>query len=244
MKAILTHRGKGQCNIAELGYQDCLISDVYKHMGKSGVPPQYFISDYTDTYLDIKDVIRSLSFPYLRRCALLWKVINSSMPMPFSHGAHVLESSSHAMDVTMGYETDCSLEELTEVEELEKMFKIPPGHVVLRDKVLRSLASKWLHHFTQECEVRSLQCTPKLTPAVPYKLMVLPHLYQDLLQRYASWPAGSSLLILIYITIFIKKCSLGTLSSTAISVEKFQMILLCACFVETCAHLTGNHAAS
>lgn len=183
-QAILTYRGKRQCNITELGYHDCLISDVYKHMGESGVPPQYFISDYIDTYSDIKDVIRSLSFPYLRRCALLWRVINSSLPVPFSHGAHVLENSSNATDVTMGYETDCSLEELTEVEELEKMFKIPPVHVVLRDKVLRSLASKWLQHFTQECEVRFLQCTTKLTPAVPYKLMVLPHLYQDLLQKY------------------------------------------------------------
>ncbi|XP_074362573.1 E3 ubiquitin-protein ligase PRT6 isoform X3 [Apium graveolens] len=183
-QAILTHHGKRQCNITELGYHDCLISDVYKHMGESGVPPLSFIPNYTDTYSDIKNVIRSISFPYLRRCALLWKVINSSMPVPFSHGAHVLESSSNATDVTMGYETDCTLEEFTEVEELEKMFKIPPVHVVLRDKMLRSLASKWLHHFTQERDVRSLQCTTKLSPAVPYKLMVLPHLYQDLLQRY------------------------------------------------------------
>ncbi|XP_017241255.1 E3 ubiquitin-protein ligase PRT6 isoform X2 [Daucus carota subsp. sativus] len=183
-QAILTYRGKRQCSITELGYHDCLVSDIYKFMEESGVPQQYFVSNYTDTYSDIKDYIRSLSFPYLRRCALLWKVIHSSMPVPFSHGAHVSESSSNATDVTLGYETNCSREELTEVEELEKMFKISPMHFVLRDEVLRSLASKWLRHFSQECKVRSLQCTTKLTPTVPYKLMLLPHLYQDLLQRY------------------------------------------------------------
>lgn len=210
LKAILTYRGKSQCSITELGYYDCLISDIYKFMGESAVPQQYLVSDYIDTYSDIKDIIRSLSFPYLRRCALLWKVINSSMPVPFSHGAHVLESRTNATDVTMGYETNCSLEELAEVEELEKMFKIPPVHVILRDEVLRSLAFKWLHHFSQECEVRSLQCTMKLTPAVPYKLMLLPHLYQDLIQRYAFLLTERSLLTLIYLAVFIEKCILGT----------------------------------
>lgn len=210
LQAILTYRGKRQCSINELGYHDCLVSDIYKFMEESGVPQQYFASNYTDTYSDIKDYIRSLSFPYLRRCALLWKVIHSSMPVPFSHGAHVSESSSNATDVTLGYETNCSREELTEVEELEKMFKISPMHFVLRDEVLRSLASKWLRHFSQECKVRSLQCTTNLTPTVPYKLMLLPHLYQDLLQRYASLLTGSSLLTLLCLAVFIEKCLLGT----------------------------------
>ncbi|XP_059667816.1 E3 ubiquitin-protein ligase PRT6 [Cornus florida] len=183
VQTIITYCKGHQCNTTELGCHDCLITDVYKMMGECGVAQQYFVSNYIDPSCNIKDMIRRLSFPYLRRCALLWKLINSSTSAPFSDGAQVLDISSHAIDDMMECANDLEIE-LVEVEQLEKMFKIPSLDVVLKDGVLRSLVFKWFHHFLKEFEVHSLQCVLHLTPAVPFKLMHLPHLYQDLLQRY------------------------------------------------------------
>uniref|UniRef100_A0A5B7BIP5 E3 ubiquitin-protein ligase n=1 Tax=Davidia involucrata TaxID=16924 RepID=A0A5B7BIP5_DAVIN len=182
-QAIITYCSKCQCNTAELGCHDCLIADIAKIMGEYGVAQQYFVSNYIDPSCDIKDMIRSLSFPYLRRCALLWKLINSSTSAPFSEEAQVLDRSSHTIDDMMECANGIEVE-LIKVEELEKMFKIPSLDVVLKDKVLRSLVLKWFYHFSKEFESRSLQCILHSTPAVPFKLMHLPHLYQDLLQRY------------------------------------------------------------
>ncbi|CAL5388291.1 unnamed protein product [Camellia sinensis] len=181
-QAIITYCAKCQCNATELGCDDVLITDISKVMGEYVIAKQYFVSNYIDLSYDIKDTIRSLSFPFLRRCALLWKVVNSSTSAPFSDGAQVLDRSSHAIDDMMEY-TNAIKVELVEVEKLEKMFKIPNLDVVLNDKVLRSVVLRWFHHF-MECVVHNRQSVLHLTPAVPFKLMHLPHLYQDLLQRY------------------------------------------------------------
>ncbi|KAA8518905.1 hypothetical protein F0562_016321 [Nyssa sinensis] len=153
-QAIITYCRKCQCKTAELGYHDCLIADISKIMGEYGVTQQHLVSNYIDPSFDKNDAVRSFSFPYLRRCALLWKLMNSSSSAPFSEGAQVLDRSSHTIDDMMECANAIEVE-LIKVEELEKMFKIPPLDVVLKDK-----------------------------PAVPFKLMRLPLLYQDLLQRY------------------------------------------------------------
>ncbi|KAM7464065.1 hypothetical protein LguiA_032186 [Lonicera macranthoides] len=182
-QAIIIYLGKRESNISELGFHDSLITDILKFTGVYGFVQQYFVSNYVDPSSDIKDTIRKLSFSYLRRCALLWNLINSSTCTPYSDGAHVHDQSSHALDDRMEYVSG-SLEELAEIEELEKMFKIPSLDVVLNDDGLRSLVSKWLLHFSKEFEVRFHQSVLHSTPVIPFKLMILPHLYQDLLQRY------------------------------------------------------------
>ncbi|CAK9185301.1 unnamed protein product [Ilex paraguariensis] len=182
-QAIITYFQKHQGNITEMGYHDCLITDIWRNMGEYRVAQMYFDSNYIDPSGDIKDIIRQLSLPYLRRCALLWKLINSSTSAPFSGGSHVSDISSHATLERMEFAVGI-LEELAEVEELEKMFEIPPLDIVLNDELLRSLVVKWLNHFSKEFEGGKLQRVLHSTPAVPFKLMLLPHLYQDLLQRY------------------------------------------------------------
>lgn len=182
MQAIIIYLGKRESNISELGFHDSLITDILKFTGGYGFVQQYFVSNYVDPSSDIKDTIRKLSFSYLRRCALLWNLINSSTCTPYSDGAHVLDQSSHALDDRMEYVSG-SLEEVAEIEELEKMFKIPSLDVVLNDDGLRSLVSKWLLHFSKEFEVRFHQSVLHSNPVIPFKLMILPHLYQDLLQR-------------------------------------------------------------
>ncbi|KAK3038512.1 hypothetical protein RJ639_029312, partial [Escallonia herrerae] len=181
-QAIITYCGRNECNSTHLGICDVLITEVSKFMGQCGVAKQYFTSNYMDPSCDIRDVIRGLSFPYLRRCALLWKFVNSSTSSPFSDGVHAFDRSCPA-DERMEFDSG-TMEELVDIEELEKMFKIPSLDVVLNDELLCSLVSKWFRHFTKEFEIRTLPSVLHSTPAVPFKLMLLPRLYQDLLQRY------------------------------------------------------------
>lgn len=185
MQAVLSCCGKLQSKVDELGFSDSLISDISKLLGEFGSAQEYFVSNYVDPSCDIKDMIRRLSFPYLRRCALLWKLQNSTVPPPFTDRDRVLDRSSHGISDMMDSSDDV-LSDLKEIQEVEKMFKIPSLDVILKDQVLRSLALKWFHHFFKEFEIHRFQRVLHSTPAVPFKLMRLPHLYQDLLQRFVK----------------------------------------------------------
>ena len=78
------------------------------------------------------------------------------------------------------------------------MFKIPPIDVVINDEISRSMALRWLHHFSKELKIKG-QCVLYSTPAVPFSLMVLPYLYQDLLERllYIEHACGKCLVMLL-----------------------------------------------
>lgn len=182
-QAIITYFGKFQCNAIELGCDGVMITAIFNIMQECGVAGQYFISNHLDQSHDTKSIIRGLSFPYLRRCALLWEVMNSSITAPFGDGARVSNSPSHAIDDMME-DVNGNIMDPAEVEALEKMFKIPPLDAVLNNEVFCSLVSRWLRHFNNEFEARYAQSVLPMTPAVPFKLMHLPNVYQDLLQRY------------------------------------------------------------
>jgi hypothetical protein len=183
MQAIITYCGLHHCKTSEQGFNDCLISDISKVLGDSGCAQQYFVSHYIGPSSNIRDTIRSLSFPYLRRCALLWKLLNASAPAPFYDRDNVYDRSSIAINDMMDI-NDGSLIEFNEIQQLENLFKIPLLDVVLKDKALRSLALKWFYHFCEQFEVRSFGRVKHVTPAIPFKLMHLPHVYQDVLQRF------------------------------------------------------------
>lgn len=173
--------GLHQCKTSELGFNDCLISDISKVLAESGCAQKFFASNYIGSSSNIRDTIRSMSFPYLRRCALLWKLLYPSSPAPFCDRNNLLGRSSFAINDMMD---DGSLVELNEIQKLENMFKIPSLDVVLKEEVLRSLVLKWFYHFHKEFERCSFGGVMHVKPAVPFKLMHLPHLYQDLLQRF------------------------------------------------------------
>ncbi|XWS59815.1 hypothetical protein CRYUN_Cryun08bG0154300 [Craigia yunnanensis] len=181
VQAVITCGTHGY-NINKLGSHHCLITDICRILGGSDCARRYFVSNDVDHSCDIKDMIRRLSFPYLRRCALLWKLLKSSVPTPFSDRDNMWESSHVTTDM-MDTNESTSVE-LNEVQELEKMFKIPPIDFVLENEVSRSFALKWFHHFHKVYEACSFQNVFYCNPAVPFKLMSLPYVYQDLLQRY------------------------------------------------------------
>lgn len=195
MQAVIAYCGRNEYKIHESSCCDCMITDIFKHLGEHGCVQEHFASNYIDPSCDIKDMIRRLSFPFLRRCALLWKLLSSTVPRPFSERDNELDQSSHGIN-----EINCddsTLADLSDIEELEKMFKIPPLDAVLKDDAVRSLALKWFHHFRREIEVRSFQGILYSTPAVPFNLMRLPRLYQDLLQRFLIQFFSKLLVVLV-----------------------------------------------
>ncbi|XVE96880.1 hypothetical protein REPUB_Repub02eG0261800 [Reevesia pubescens] len=182
VQAVITCCGRHGYNINELSCHHCLITDICGILGRSDCARWYFVSNDVDHSCDIKVMIRRLSFPYLRRCALLWTLLKSSVPAPFCDRDNVWESSHVMTDMTDT--TESTSVELDKIQELEKMFKIPPIDVVLEDEVSRSFALKWFRHFHKVYEACSFQNVFYCNPAVSFKLMSLPHVYQDLLQRY------------------------------------------------------------
>ncbi|XP_051113912.1 E3 ubiquitin-protein ligase PRT6 isoform X2 [Andrographis paniculata] len=181
-QGIITYLKKRQPIDTEMGFDDTLITDIYKLIGGCGEATQYFESYCIGSACDIHDAIRSLTFPYLRRCALFWKLINCSKKALFGGGSDSWSESVYAAD-DLQLVTD-TMEELPEVKRLEKMFKIPPFDLVISNEESRLTASRWLGHFLDVFKAHKAQHILRCNPAVPFKLMSLPYLYQDLLQRY------------------------------------------------------------
>ncbi|KAL1546338.1 RING-type E3 ubiquitin transferase [Salvia divinorum] len=165
----------------EVEVSDNLIADIHRLIGEHQEAMKFFKSDRANSSLNINDSIRILTFPYLRRCALLWKLINSNI-MPFGDEAHSWDRSPCTLN-DMEYATNM-MEELLEVGELEKMFNIPTLDIIINDEVSRSTASRWVGHFCEVFEGHKSSQALRCTPAVPFKLMLLPHVYHELLQRY------------------------------------------------------------
>ncbi|KAK8708941.1 hypothetical protein V6N13_059976 [Hibiscus sabdariffa] len=184
VQAVILCCSKGEYNINELGSHHSLITYVCGILGGLDCARWYFVSNDIYHSCHIKEMIRRLSFPYLRRCALLWKLLKSSAPTPFCDRDTFWESS-HVMTDVMDT-TEITSVELNEVQELEKMFRIPPIDAILEDEVSRAFAVKWSHHFRKAYEACSFQNVFYYNPAVPFKLMTLPHVYEDLLQRYVK----------------------------------------------------------
>ncbi|XP_043711855.1 E3 ubiquitin-protein ligase PRT6-like [Telopea speciosissima] len=183
IQAVITSCGRHELDLTKLQFGDCPIIDICKIIGESVVTQEYFVTNYVDSSCHPKDMIRRFTFPYLRRCALLWKLLSSSMSTPFGKSRVWDRSSPHTENDI--WENTCDLSiELIEIEQLENMFKIPSLDVVLKDGLLHTLVLRWFNHFFKVFEVRSYGRALHSTPAVPFKLMRLPHLYQDLLQRY------------------------------------------------------------
>lgn len=163
----------------DIGFQDCLVTDIAKLVGKSAITKKFFVSNYVDPSCHVKDVIDNLSLPYLRRCMLLWKLLkcSSTSPSPSRVG-------DKSLDISDCQEITGITREGDEINELRKMLGIPPLDIVLKDGDLRSMMSKWFCHFSKEFEDQCVQRPLHSTPAVPFQLMRLPAVYQDLVQRF------------------------------------------------------------
>ncbi|XP_048127654.1 E3 ubiquitin-protein ligase PRT6 isoform X2 [Rhodamnia argentea] len=177
-QAIISFCGKHSGEMDEFGFHNGLVSDIYKFMNESGCDFKYGVSDHVDPSWGMDNAVRNLSLPYLRRCALLWKLLNSSTHSPLFDRGNESDGLFYAAHISDGSV------ELNEIQKLEKMFKIPSIDKIYKDEKLRLFVSRWIRHLCNETRLSRVTCIVRCVPVVPFKLMQLPYLYQDLLQRY------------------------------------------------------------
>lgn len=177
IQALVTCCGHQAFDADQLGSGHSLVAEICKMKSDFVAAQQHFVSHYIDSSCHPTDMMRLLSHSYLRRCALLWKLLKSSMPAPF--GGRSSTMSSDLFESTTGHSM-----ELKEVEELENMFQIPDLNDLLNNKEVHAIGLRWLHHFCEEFEVRKYGRELHSYPAVPFRLLHLPPIYQDLLERY------------------------------------------------------------
>ncbi|GAB2263939.1 hypothetical protein Droror1_Dr00026073 [Drosera rotundifolia] len=184
IQALVVYIGSRQNSGESFGFHDCLVTDVRELVRVSPGLQKYFVSNYVDPDCNMKDMIYSFCLPYLRRCALLRKLLSASMSPLRPHVDHILDITR---DIDHKVVADFAGDHAG-ISELENMFAIPPLDDVLCDGFLRSLTQKWFKHVHTNFEHYSSLRVLHLTPFAPFQLMRLPHVYQDLLQRYIkSW---------------------------------------------------------
>ncbi|KAF8096039.1 hypothetical protein N665_0319s0055 [Sinapis alba] len=181
IQTVITYCAGRLCYTSELDFKENLLSDISIALRESG-GWEYFRSNNMDLSCDIKETIRKYSLPFLRRCALLWRLLRTT-PGKFHEEVHMFDvpsdSNSDYMDFMYSPQS-----ELNHVHELERMFKIPPIDTIINDELLWSTSQTWIRHFQKEYRVNRVKGPLCITPVVPFQLMKLPNLYQDLLQRY------------------------------------------------------------
>ncbi|VVB12938.1 unnamed protein product [Arabis nemorensis] len=165
---------------SELNFEENLLNDISSALRESG-GWGYFRSNNMDLSCDIKDTIRKFSLPFLRRCALFWRLLKAT-PGKFHEELDMYDVPSDSTGDNMDF-MYTPQSELNHVQELEKMFKIPPIDAILNDELLRSSTRTWLQHFQREYRVNRVKTPLCINPLVPFQLMKLPNLYQELLQR-------------------------------------------------------------
>ncbi|CAA6654977.1 unnamed protein product [Spirodela intermedia] len=169
IQALITCHSKHDFNISNIG--DCPVDDLCCSMGDLNLPGGFLLP-----------MVRRLTLPYLRRCSLLWKMLNSSTSTaPCYDNSQTWDKFTPCLSNESESTNTLSME-LNEISELETDFKIRSLEAVLKDKVVHSLALKWCAHFL-EFGASNYNYVLYSTPAVPFRLMRLPLLYQDLLQR-------------------------------------------------------------
>lgn len=168
---------------SELNFEENLLNDISSALRESG-GWGYFRSNNMDLSCDIKDTIRKFSLPFLRRCALFWRLLKTT-PGKFHEELDMYDVPSDSTGDIMDF-MYTPQSELNHVQELEKMFKIPPIDAILNDELLRSSTQTWLQHFQREYRVNRVKTPLCINPLVPFQLMKLPNLYQELLQRFAA----------------------------------------------------------
>uniref|UniRef100_A0A7N0VB90 E3 ubiquitin-protein ligase n=1 Tax=Kalanchoe fedtschenkoi TaxID=63787 RepID=A0A7N0VB90_KALFE len=183
-QAIITYCGESKVNKCEISSQDGLINDVLKALSEDKFAQHFFASKYFDPNCGINEFIHRVTFPYLRRCALLSRLLG------FSTLDQILNKSTHEVSDTVNTLSDKQIEEFTEVKRLHNVFGIPPLDDVLKDETLRGLAMGWYQDWENRSRKDKLRNIIYSTPAVPFKLKSLPYIYQDLLQRYINQPCG------------------------------------------------------
>ena len=201
LQALITCYGEEAFDRSSL--RDCLLNDVCQEMSGYDIAREYFVSKYIDPSCNSKDMVRRLTHPYLRRCVLLWELLKSSSSAPLYDSSNIWEGSQLYLDSSTAEGNNSPLAmELDGVRELESLFQIQPLDLILKDERVHMLALRWSQHFCEDYRSRKYRGILFSTPAVPFKLMQLPAVYQVLLERFES----SKLEFLFFLYVRVHAC--------------------------------------
>jgi len=131
-------------------------------------------------------LVRRLTLSYLRRCSLLQNLMSGStqvLPVARAHSWELSEGHVNfpgASSLSSDSESQI-LHEMEELEQLERAFSIPPLPDILAQDKVHGLVLSWCKHVKNDS---GMHIPPRLTTAAPFQMMRLPHLFQELLQRY------------------------------------------------------------
>ncbi|XP_062188383.1 E3 ubiquitin-protein ligase PRT6-like [Phragmites australis] len=167
-------------------FNDCLLNDICKTMSGCDIAREYFVSKYINPSCHPKDMVRRLTYPYLRRCALLWELLRSSSAVPLYDSSNIWEGSHLYLSNSTADGSSSLTMELDGIRELEHLFQIQSLDLILQDESVHMLALKWSQHFCEDYSSRKYRGVLFSTPAVPFRLMQLPPVYQILLERYVK----------------------------------------------------------
>ncbi|CAO2198997.1 unnamed protein product [Urochloa humidicola] len=174
----------GEETFDQSSFSDCLLNDVCKTMSGYDIAREYFVSKHIDPSCHPKDMVRRLTYPYLRRCALLWELLRSSATSPLYDNSNIWEGSHLYLSNSTQDGSSSLAMELNGIRELENLFQIQSLDLILQDESVHMLALKWSQHFCEDYGSRKYRGSLFSTPAVPFRLMQLPPVYQVLLERY------------------------------------------------------------
>lgn len=226
-------------------------------MSGCDIAREYFVSKYINPSCHPKDMVRRLTYPYLRRCALLWELLRSSSAVPLYDSSNIWEGSHLYLSNSTADGSSSLTMELDGIRELEHLFQIQSLDLILQDESVHMLALKWSQHFCEDYSSRKYRGVLFSTPAVPFRLMQLPPVYQILLERFnlnlLSWDA---LYFVWAVLLWARPCFFLTFGANsfpffpldmwrcnALIVARCLMNQHCVCFVANYVRLVGSHAA-
>jgi E3 ubiquitin-protein ligase UBR3 len=133
-------------------------------------------------------MMRRFTLSYLRCCALLKKFLFAPCLEETEEWGSIIDPAAKQkvmdeMNPDTDQEIEDSVQDLKELEVLERELLIPSLQQLLGSEDNQQLVLRWCQHFIKESGTRKLLPIPKPVMAVPFKLMDLPPLYQTLLQR-------------------------------------------------------------
>lgn len=134
-------------------------------------------------------LIRRCTLPFLRRCYLLQNLMSGAsqvLPVARAHQwelpqGHIQTTGAELASVDLKDVENQVLLEMEQLDQLESVFLIPPLEKIFEQDA--ALVQAWCKHVMTDSGLRGIQYSPRVTTASPLKLMQLPYLFQDLMQR-------------------------------------------------------------
>ncbi|KAJ3693678.1 hypothetical protein LUZ60_009158 [Juncus effusus] len=202
VQALITCYSQSLCDTS--CFSNSPLHGIIKQIASSDSAKSFFLSNSSDAFSSPSECVRRLTFPYLRRVYLLNKLLTSALRKPLyaSSTAGVWDRSGLRVDQTRDPVDRARLvrAELEGLRELEASIGVMSLEAVMNDELACGLAVKWCYHLSEEFNNNnSGNCFNDgnnnlgvfyCVPAVPFRLLQLPLLYQDLLQRYVKRQCG------------------------------------------------------